>query len=304
MNSQIILTQSPVRFDSEAHRYWLGDKELHGITSTLINRAFPKKYDGIDKETLNNAAQKGKDLHEAIEYFDNFGETNDNKRVENYAALKVERGLTTVANEYLVSDEEHYASSIDIVMQNHKGEVCLVDTKTTYTLDKQSTALQLSIYKRFFERQNPELHVAHIYALWLPNKDESICELSELSVYDDEIIDALIDADKKDEAFDIQQHYGTLPAVIQDCEAQIIHLEQTIKQLQETQETLKEGLYAIMQQHNVKSYKTDRLTLTCVLPSKSKTFDSTKFKSDHPDMYAEYQKETTRKGNLKITIKA
>ena len=35
------LVKSKVRFDEEQHRYFLGEKELSGITGTLIKKAFP-----------------------------------------------------------------------------------------------------------------------------------------------------------------------------------------------------------------------------------------------------------------------
>ena len=175
------LNQSRVQFDAATHTYHLDGVVLQGITGTLIRRAFPDKYKDVDPEVLAEAARKGHELHEAIQNFYRFGITSDDERVNNYVELKQGRGLITVENEYLVSDNEHYASSIDIVMRNVLDEVTLVDVKTTYTLDRASTALQLSIYKRWFEQQNEGLKVAHICALWLPNRNHSICELVELS---------------------------------------------------------------------------------------------------------------------------
>ena len=139
------LNQSRVQFDATTHTYHLDGVVLQGITSTLIRRAFPDKYKGVDKEKLDEAKRKGHELHEAIQNYDRFGIVSDDERVNNYVELKQGRGLITVENEYLVSDNEHYASSIDIVMRNVLDEVTLVDTKTTYTLDRASTALQLSI---------------------------------------------------------------------------------------------------------------------------------------------------------------
>lgn len=134
----IRLRKSPVVFNEEEHTYWLGDKQLRGITSTLIKRAFPDKYSGIPESVLANAARKGHELHAQIEFHDNFRTEPENIRIANYERLKEENGLKVVANEYLVSDEQRYASSIDIVMQNIAEEVCITDTKTTWNLDKAS----------------------------------------------------------------------------------------------------------------------------------------------------------------------
>lgn len=302
----IELKKSPVVFVEENHTYWLGDKELQGVTSTLIHRAFPGKYDGIDPAVLANAAAKGHLLHSAIEFFDHFGgdpEKAGDDRIVLYDKMKMENGLNTIANEYLVSDEEHYASSIDIVMLNNKEEVCLVDTKTTWNLDMNSTALQLSIYKRWFERQNPELKVAHIYALWLPNKDHTICELRELSVVSDEVIDALIAADQADKPFDIQATYGNLPSVVQNAEDEIVRIETMLKQYKERYDALKEGMYDIMEKYDVKSFSGNKVTLTRVLPTQSESFDSKKLKDEMPEIYYKYVKKIQKGGSLRITVK-
>lgn len=297
------LVKSPVVFKEDTHQYFLGDKELFGITSTLIKRAFPDKYKDVDAEVLANAARKGHELHELIEYHDNFktdASEHDDPRIASYDRLKREHGLITIANEYTVSDEERYASQIDIVMANLDGEVCLVDTKTTYNLDKLSTALQLSIYKRFFERQNPTLKVAHIYVLWLPNKDTSIAELHELEVCSDEYINALMEVDKANKP--IETTYGNLPARLSEVEDEIIKIEQQMKEWKERQDTLKKGLYDLMEKANVKSYRGGKILLTRVLPSTSETLDTKRLKEEHPEIYKQYVKTTQRSGSLKITI--
>ena len=40
-------------------------------------------------------------------------------------------------------------------MTDEDGGIVLADIKTTYDKHYEKVALQLSIYKRFFERQNP-----------------------------------------------------------------------------------------------------------------------------------------------------
>ena len=299
----ILLVKSPVVFDEKEHRYWLNGKELFGVTSTLIKRAFPDKYKDVAPEVLAQAAEKGHRLHELIEYHDNFktdASEHDDPRIASYDRLKREHGLITIANEYTVSDEERYASQIDIVMANLDGEVCLVDTKTTYNLDKLSTALQLSIYKRFFERQNPTLKVAHIYVLWLPNKDTSIAELHELEVCSDEYINALIEVDKTNKP--IETTYGNLPARLSEVEDEIIKIEHQMKTWKERQDMLKKGLYDIMSEHNIKSYKGGKVLLTRVLPSTTETLDTKRLKEEMPEVYKQYVKTTNRSGSLKITI--
>lgn len=301
----ITLRKSPVVFYEDEHRYFLGDKELRGVTSTLIDRAFPDKYKGIDPEVLANAARKGHALHAAIEFYDNFGgdpaDASDD-RIAAYARIKQEYQLTTIANEYLVSDEQHYASSIDIVMVNADSEICIVDTKTTYNLDLSSVALQLSIYKRFFEWQNPTLKVGHMYALWLPNRDHTIAQLHELSPVAGEVIDSLIQADLEDLPFDITKTYGNLPARLSEVEDEIVRIETEMKSWKQRQDELKRGLYELMEQNDVKSFTGHRIKITRVLPTTAETIDTKRLKEEQPDIYEKYTKRSTRSGSLKITI--
>lgn len=299
------LTKSPVVFDEDAHRYFLGDKELQGVTSTLVRRAFPDKYRDVNTETLAKAAEKGKELHRIIEFHDTFGtsaEEHEDPRIASYERLKEQYGMTTIANEYLVSDEEHYASSVDIVMLNGKGEICLIDVKTTYTLDQESTRLQLSIYRRFFERQNPRLKVASIYVIWLPNKDTSMAEMRQLKMVDDDTIDRLIEADLADESFDITESYGDLPEKLMSVEDEVIRIERMTKELKERQDVLEKGLYDTMSQYDVKSFKGQKIMITRVLPTVSESLDSKRLKEEMPDVYARYIKKSNRAGSLKITI--
>lgn len=298
----INLMKSPVRFDEEEHRYWLGETELQGITSTLIRRAFPDKYKDVDPEVLANAAAKGHALHTAIEVFDEFGGDPDlagDDRVKLYADMKEEYGLTRIANEYLVSDEEHYASSIDIVMMDSSDRILLFDIKTTWNLDKASTGLQLSIYKRWFERQNPDLKVSGIYVLWLPNKDHTICEVHELSVVDGDTIDALIEADQNDEPFNfvsIPEEWAMLEKWYKNLSAM---KDDTDKNLAE----VKQRMMEIMQRENAQTIRTDLYTVSYIEAKTTKRFDSTTFKKENKEMYDKYMKDVETAAQIRVLPK-
>ena len=294
----ITLNHTDVVFRSEDHTYWLADKQLQGITSTLLRRAFPDKYADVDPEVLANAARRGTQLHEAIAFADRFGaDDGADKRVLNYLRLKEEHRLNTVENEYLVSDLEQYASSVDIVMENDRGEVCLVDTKTTYSLDRRSVTLQLSIYRRFFERQNPELKVAHIYCLYLPNRDESIAELIELSPYDDETLDRLFQAEAEDKLFSLDPTPDEYP----DIEAELRRWTAVKAEADAHIDQARTQLLTIMEQRGLSQIKSGYYTVSYIGAKTSKKFDSARFKKEHKDLYSEYQTETETKATIRLT---
>ena len=301
-----VLKKSPVTFRSEDHTYWLGDKELQGVTSTLIRRAYPDTYKKPDaytdeqwQEILANAAAKGSNMHETIELYDELGATSDLPELQSYIRIKAENNLTVVATEYVVSDEESYATAIDKVLLTEDGEIILVDFKRTYELHLENVTLQQSICKRWFEKLNPDLKVSGIYVMWLR---EEKSRFERLTPWADEALDLLIECDKKDEPFDIIQLYGNLPQKFAEVEQEVANIEIQVKMMQERQKALREGLYAMMEEHNLKSWSGSKVKLTRVLPTSSKTFDSKRFEKDHPELFKEYTKETSRAGSLKITL--
>ncbi len=291
------LKQSQVTFDAATHTYHLDGVVLQGITGTLIKRAFPDKYKDIDPEVLAEAARKGHELHEAIQNFDRFGIVSDDERVKNYAELKQGSGLVTVENEYLVSDNEHYASSIDVVLENVTGDVVLVDIKTTYTLDRASTALQLSIYKRWFEQQNEGVKVSSICALWLPNRDHTICELVELSPVSAEVIDALIEADLNDEPFT----YTSVPQGYDELEYEYRRYAKMKAEAEQGIEQVKTRIMELMKQENLQTIKSGYYTVSYIPEKVGKRFDSTLFKSENKELYAKYMKDSVTAAQLRFT---
>ena len=297
---EIKLKKSPVRFDSEAHRYWLGEKELCGVTSTLIKRAFPNKYSDIPEEILANAARKGQELHSMIEFHDKFNTEAENIRIANYDRLKAENGFKVVANEYLVSDEKHYASSIDMVALKDEKEICLVDFKTTWNLDKESCALQLSIYKRFFEMQNKRHKVKHIYVIWLPNKDENVAECIELSVVNPQVIDALIEADLRGDDIATKSPVEEKPDWYADIERDYFNWSSAKAVAEQKLNEIKAQLMERMQQENITQIKSDLYTVSFIPAKKSMKFDSAAFKKEHKDIYEQYQKESETAASIRF----
>lgn len=301
------LNQSPVRFESATHQYFLGDKELKGVTGTLIKRAFPDTYKKPDKytdeqwaEILANAAAKGSNMHETIELHDELGIMSDLPELQSYIRVKKDFGLQVVATEYVVSDEENYATAIDKVLMRPDGGIILVDFKRTYDLHIDNVTLQQSICKRWFEKLNPDIKVAAIYVLWM--RDDK-ARFEELTPWADELLDQLIEADKADTTFDIQQMYGDLPQKVYDVQQYLFNLEQEVKAKSEEMKKIKDGLCAIMLERGIKSFTTPIMSLTTITPKPRKSFDTEALKFEYPDLYEKFLKETPVKPSVRITFK-
>lgn len=56
---KITLNVPRVTFIEESHQYFIGKKELKGVTGTLIKKAFPDTYKNIPESVLMKAAERG-----------------------------------------------------------------------------------------------------------------------------------------------------------------------------------------------------------------------------------------------------
>ena len=293
------LNNIEVVFDQEKHTYTnkKTGEQFKGITSTLLKRLFPNKYDGIPEAVLAKAAEKGSLIHEELELIGSIGIEPSSEEGKNYVQLLQENNMQYLASEYTVSDMLHYATNIDCIYEVEENVVDIADFKTTYKLDKESVSWQLSICAYFFERNNPDVKVRKLYGIWLRG---DIAELVEVERRSAEDIWALISADQKDEPFDWKP---VVPEYISENETTIISLTKRIKELTEELDAAKASVLENMEKDGCKSVDTGALLVTFVAPSKRESFDSKKFKEENAELYGKYIKASETKASLKVTIR-
>lgn len=300
----IKLNDSGVVFNQEQHRYFLGAKELQGITSTLLRRAFPNQYSGVPDSVLAAAAERGSKVHEQIDILnsvyggkvDDFPASAITPELSSYAQMVRTAGLTVIASEYIVTDASRFASPIDGVYLDKNGCIVLVDYKTTHKLYYENVSLQLSIYARLFELQNPELKVAQIACMWMRGEESRFVLLPRVS---DDALDLLFKAEIEDDHDYCYQ--PEIPDAFLSLEEQYVSLSQQSSALQERIEAIKEKMQQIMLSRNAHSYRTAFGLFSYIPASKTKRFDSKAFKKSCPDEYEKYVKESESKAQLRIT---
>lgn len=292
------LNQSWVVFDEDAHTYTLNGKELHGITGMLNRQLFPDKYKDVPDFVMQKAADRGSEVHEDCRWADSTNLPPSTEECKTY--LELRKDYTVVANEYTVTDSEYFASNIDCVWEKD-GEVVLADIKTTYSLDKEYLSWQLSIYAYLFELQNPELKVSKLFGAWLPKSLEK-AKLVEVERKPTEEIIKLMECEKNGEMYLVpvkdEKQLITRSAV--DI---LIEAKEMADYYKKRYEDIQEQLLAAMKEHGVKSWDTEELKATYTAPSERTTFDEKKFQEEHPELYKEYLKKSTRKESLRITIR-
>lgn len=294
----ITLNQSPVIFNELDHTYTLDDISLNGVTSILNRQLFADKYSGISDEVLNKAAEYGKGVHESIELYDSLGIGEDEDAVKSYIKLCQKEGLTRLDNEYLISDNDYVASSIDVVFD----DCSLADIKTTSHLDEEYVSWQLSIYAYLFEKQNPDLQANRLLAIWIPKARYGKPKVVEVSRKPVSEVIRLIEADKAGQQYVPSVASTTEITIANDVVQEVIRIERELKELKDKQTELREGLLKQMQDHNIKSFKTDGLSLTRKLATTKTSLDSKMLQEKYPEIYNECLKTSEVKESLLIKI--
>ena len=297
------LVKSKVRFDEEHHRYFLGEKELSGITGTLIKKAFPDTYKGVPDAVLAKAAERGNVVHQNLELFDTICNSDINimpsvlPEVKDYNEMLISYGLHHVDSEYLVTDNENFASAIDKVLADNEGNIYLADIKTTASLHYDNVSLQLSIYAKWFEEQNPDLKVKEIVCMWFKNGQSKFQPLPRVS---DEQIDELINAYLAEDAD--YQYKVEIPEQFSALEQEYRLITARMDALKIKQDDLKEQMMKMMEANKQKSIKTNIGSYSYVAATTKKTFDTKLFKDTEPEHYEHYLKETTTKPSIRIKL--
>ena len=303
MTQNIKLNKPKVTFIEETHQYFIGKKQLKGITGTLVRKAFPDTYKDIPESVLMKAAERGGMIHNSFELFCTVFDSdinmypNPTEEIRAFNSMLVSYGLHNVDSEYLVTDGEDFAPAIDGVFADSDGNIYLVDYKTTSTLHYDNVSLQLSIYARWFEEQNPDLKVKELVCMWFKNGQSRFQPLPRVS---EEKIDALIKAyleDDPDYKYEVE-----VPEAFSSTEQQYRLVTARIDALKIEQDALKEKLMKMMEANKQKSIKTQYGSYSYVAASTKKTFDTKLFKDTEPEHYEYYLKDTTTKPSIRIKL--
>lgn len=136
---RIELKDSGVVFNEELHEYWLGDKQLSGITGMLQRQLFPDEFEGVPEDMIKSAAEYGTDVHASIEDFDKNWINDGTQEVADYIEICKNHGLVHECSEYTVTDSKNWASNIDKVYRVDDTTFDIGDIKTYGTNDIRKT---------------------------------------------------------------------------------------------------------------------------------------------------------------------
>ena len=336
------LTQSEVVFNEETHRYLRGDSELSGITglihAVLLLGVYPDASDYVKKVQIPKAGYYGTCVHKAIQAWDELGieltqfpdkehptagilpSQDVSAELAYYRKVKP-RNVKTVASEFTV-DYLNFASQIDCIWCDNEGGIYLVDHKTN-NLDyypggaeglKEYLSWQLSCYAVMFENQTG-LKVKGLLGNWVR---KGAGELWRIERKPDELVQKLLSTDIMPDGNgrfvylnQEMQVYAEKVEEVKPTESDsslvvpsdVVTAIATLLKAEKAAKAMKEKLRELMEAAGVSKWECDQFTATIGKASESTTFDSKAFQADHPDLYKQYLKKTTRKGSFTQKLK-
>lgn len=300
---KITLNVPRVTFIEESHQYFIGKKELKGVTGTLIKKAFPDTYKNIPESVLMKAAERGGLIHNTFETFCSIFDAdlkqypNPTEELLAFHSMLVAYDLHYVASEYLVTDGENFASAIDGIFADKEGNIYLVDYKTTATLHYDNVSLQLSIYAKWFEEQNPDLKVKEIVCMWFKNGQSKFQPLPRVADWQ---IDDLINAYLADDAE--YQYKVEVPEQFLALEQEYRLVSARMDALKIKQDDLKEQMMKMMEANKQKSIKTNIGSYSYVESTTKRTLDMKLFKQKYPNAYEKLTKVSISKPSIRIKL--
>ena len=336
------LTQSEVVFNEDTHRYLRGDAELSGITglihAVLLLGVYPDASDFVKKVQIPKAGYYGTCVHKAIQAWDELGieltqfpekehptagilPTQDVSAELAYYRKVKPRNVKTVASEFTV-DYLNFASQIDCIWCDNDGGIYLVDHKTN-NLDyypggadglKEYLSWQLSCYAVMFEKQTGK-KVKGLIGNWMR---KGAGELWRIERKPDELVQKLLSTDIMPDGNgrfvylnQEMQVYAEKVEEVKQTESDsslvvpsdVVTAIATLLKAEKAAKAMKEKLRELMEDAGVSKWECDQFTATIGKASESTTFDSKAFQADHPDLYKQYLKKTTRKGSFTQKLK-
>lgn len=284
-----------IEFNPETHEYFSDGKKLISVTQLMRKHGLTPDYSGVPASVLAAKAERGTLVHKEIETYIKTGEIGFTAECAEFAAYCDREGIDPKESETIVYNDIA-AGTIDLVYMQG-GKTYLADYKTTATLHTDAVAWQLSIYKALFGKQIDGLKVFHFP------------EGGTLSVHDvpekpAEEVQRLLQCERDSVPYTQSISLsGAALAELAALEALIKVIDTQKKDAEARAQELRSAIMSAMKENAVTSYETDSIRITYVAPYTRASIDTARLKKELPEVYAEYQKETTVKETLKITLK-
>lgn len=310
----IKLKDSGVVFIEQPRGYWLDGRRLQGITTAIQRVLNPEMLDLDDlssfhRNNIINAGEYGSVVHEAIQGYiekDEYFGTGCENELLAFTEFCQTNGLTPIASEYLVTDYKHFASAIDIVCVDSEGKVVLVDTKTSRSYNKEHCSIQLGKYREMFELVNPDYKVSRalVFQINMREGKEPISKTHKVRLKSRKFIKEFYENEVKFWSTDMLEKTETaIPAPIQTLMGNIKTVKESLDKYRQMEKEFSSRLLEEFNKYGLDKLENEDLIISKRNSYVRESFDSKKFKEDHPELYDGYKKESVVNESISIRLR-
>ena len=177
-----------LEFDDETHRYI-----VNGIITPSVSKLLSLKFDdypNVPQAVLQAAADRGTEMHKAIEVYEKTGKESDLQEFRNYLFLKKHFKIENIENELPVAYFEDglpvFAGTIDQVCRID-GVPAINDFKRVSAPNKEKIAYQVNLYRLAYN----QTFGVEVKALSFMQLRESVRKFTQLPI-NEEVIKAFL----------------------------------------------------------------------------------------------------------------
>ena len=177
-----------LEFDDETHRYI-----VNGIITPSVSKLLSLKFDdypNVPQAVLQAAADRGTEMHKAIEVYEKTGKESDLQEFRNYLFLKKHFKIENIENELPVAYFEDglpvFAGTIDQVCEID-GVLAINDFKRVSAPNKEKIAYQVNLYRLAYN----QTFGVEVKALSFMQLRESVRKFTQLPI-NEEVIKAFL----------------------------------------------------------------------------------------------------------------
>lgn len=138
-----------LEYFDDTHTYLYDGLMLPSVTQ-ILGVKYRNDYASVPPAVLNNAAQRGTEVHKAIENFNVSGYDDGREAVRNFKFLQKQYGFEVLDSELpLVIFKDDFpiaCGRLDMTMLID-GQTGIADIKTVSALNKEKIAYQLNLYR-------------------------------------------------------------------------------------------------------------------------------------------------------------
>lgn len=142
-----------LEYDDDTHTY-LADGVILPSVTQILSLKFKDQYKGVNEDVLARAAERGTQIHKAIELYCK-GEDLELPEVRGFKFLQKNYDISVLANEVpilLFEKGKPIIAGRTDMLAHIEGKFTLADIKTTSVLNRNYLMYQLNLYRVGFEQ--------------------------------------------------------------------------------------------------------------------------------------------------------